>query len=66
MPRRMLRESCTILIFLAYRVSAKACGFAVLVWLGHKRPLLCKRDSRPLPLTRLADARLVAGDGVQR
>ena len=44
MPRCMLHESCTILIFLAYRVSAEAYGFAVLVRLGHKCPLLCKRD----------------------
>ena len=64
MPRCMQHESCTILIFLAYRVSAKAYGFAVLVRLGHKCPLLCKRDWRPLPLTRLADARLVGGYGV--
>ena len=34
----------------AYRMSAKAYGFAVLVRLGHKCPLLCKRDQRPLPL----------------
>jgi len=66
MPRCMLHESCTILIFLAYRVSAEAYGFAVLVRLGRKCPLLCKRDWRPLPLTRLADARLVGGYRVLR
>ncbi len=43
----MLRESYTSL---AYCMSAKAYGFAVLVRLGHKCPLLCKRDQRPLPL----------------